>query len=249
MIEWDDDAIVLAVRRHGETAVLASLFCAGRGLHRGLVPGGVGRDMRAALQPGNAVRAAWRARLADHLGQYRIEVTRAFSACVLDDAAALAAITAACALCEASLPERQPHPALFAALAALLGALASPSWPSVYVHWELALLRDLGFGLDLSACAVTGSRDTLTHVSPKSGRAVSAAAAAPYADRLLALPSFLVSGQEGSPEEVRKGLVLTGFFLERHVFSPRHRAVPPARERLFARLGGAGAELSSSPGD
>lgn len=236
MIEWSDDAVVLSARRHGETAVLASLFCRDHGRHLGLVPGGIGRDMRAALQPGNAVRAVWRARLDDHLGGFRVELTHAHGAALLDDAAGLAAVASACALCEAALPERQPHPALFAALDALLAAMVTPAWPSVYVHWELALLRDLGFGLDLSVCAATGVTHGLTHVSPKTGRAVCAAAAQPYGDRLLALPAFLAEGREGGPAEVAQGLALTGFFLDRHVFGPRHRPLPPARDRLGERL-------------
>lgn len=235
-MEWTDDAIVLAVRRLGEAGVVASLLTGDHGRHPGMVPGGAGRALRATLQPGNAVRATWRARLHEQLGTYRVELVAAHSGQALDDAARLAALSAACGLCEALLPERQPHRPLFEALSALLAALAAPSWPSVYVHWELALLRDLGFGLDLSACAATGATGDLIYVSPKSARAVSAEAGRPHAHKLLALPAFLGEGREGTPAEIAAGLALTGYFLERHVLHHRHLPMPAARSRLVDRL-------------
>jgi DNA repair protein RecO (recombination protein O) len=135
-----------------------------------------------------------------------------------------------------AVPEHQPLPALFGSLEALLDALPHPSWPSVYVHWELALLRALGYGLDLSACAATGVNDSLAYVSPKSGRAVSSSAGEPYADKLLTLPRFLVEGGEGTPSDIANGLALTGYFLDRHVLSAHGQTFPPARERLVERL-------------
>lgn len=236
VIEWSDDAIVLAVRRHGETGVLASLLTRRHGRHAGLVAGGAGRSMRAILQPGNTVRATWRARLAEQLGNFRLEPILAHSGQFLDDPGRLTALTAACGLCQALLPERQPHQPLFDAFSALLAAFAAPSWPSVYVHWELALLRDLGFGLDLSACAVSGASDNLVYVSPRSARAVSATAGQPYADKLLVLPAFLGEGREGSAAEIVIGLELTGYFLERHVLHHRHQPMPAARSRLVDRF-------------
>lgn len=235
-MEWTDDAIVLGVRRLGEAGVVASLLTREHGRHPGMVPGGAGKALRATLQIGNAVQATWRARLNEQLGTYRIELIAAHSGLALDDPGRLAALTAACGLCEALLPERQPHRPLFEALSALLAALAAPSWPSVYVHWELALLRDLGFGLDLSNCAATGVADDLVYVSPKSARAVSAAAGAPYAHKLLALPAFLRENREGDIAEIAVGLELTGYFLERHVLHPRHLPMPAARSRLVDRL-------------
>lgn len=231
MSEWEDEGIVLSVRRHGESGVIASLLTRLHGRHPGLVHGGTGKAQRGALQPGNHLRVWWRARLAEQLGTYRVELARAHGAAWLDDPGRLAALASATALCEASLPERQPVPALYEAFLALLSALAAESWPSVYVHWELALLRALGYGLDLGQCAATGTRDGLAYVSPKSARAVSAQAGQPYRDRLLALPRFLTEGGEGDRAAILEGLKLTGFFLDRHV-----ARLPAARSRLVDRF-------------
>ncbi|MBI2241439.1 MAG: DNA repair protein RecO [Magnetospirillum gryphiswaldense] len=236
MSEWTDDAIVLSARKLGESGVVASLLTHHHGRHPGMVPGGAGKALRPVLQPGNAVQAVWRGRLEDHLGTYRLELAAAHSARHLDDPSRLAALGAACALCEAALPERQPHGPVFEALSALLAAMAASSWPSVYVHWELALLRDLGFGLDLSSCAATGSTDELIYVSPKSARAVSAQAGRPYAHKLLKLPGFLLDGKEGQGPDIADGLELTGYFLERHVLGSHHKAMPAARTRLVDRF-------------
>ncbi len=251
-MEWRDEAIVLAVRRLGEGAAVASLLTRTHGRHPGLVRGGQSKAYRGVLLPGNRVDARWRARLADQLGGLRCELVGAHAAAAMDDPGRLAALAAACALCEAALPERQPHEAVFEALLALLDALAAESWPSVYVHWELALLRALGYGLDLSACAATGvpapppaaaegvgrANDELAYVSPRTGRAVSLSAGAPYRDRLLALPRFLVAGGEGDAAEIRAGLALTGHFLDRHVLGPHAIPMPPARSRLVDRFRG-----------
>lgn len=231
-MDWTDDGIVLSVRRHGETGIIASVLTSGHGRHAGLIHGGVGREQRGALQPGNSVRVWWRARLADQLGSYRVELIRANAAAVLDDPERLAALSSACALSDAALPERQPHGASFAALTALLDAFSSESWPTVYIHWELALLRDLGYGLDLGQCAATGVTDDLCYVSPKTGRAVSRQAGAPYQDKLLALPEFLAQGGEGDRLAIWQGLQLSGFFLDRHL----HVGVPAARSRLVDRF-------------
>ncbi|MBX9635889.1 MAG: DNA repair protein RecO [Magnetospirillum sp.] len=235
-MEWADEGIVLAVHRHGETGIIASLLTREHGRHSGLVHGGVGKAHRGTLQPGNHVKAWWRARLADQLGRYRVEMAQAHAADILDDPNRLAALASACALSEAVLPERQSHPAAFVALAALLEAFKSEAWPSVYVHWELALLRDLGYGLDLTQCAATGVNDGLAYVSPKSGRAVSLSAGEPYRDKLLILPAFLVNGGEGDRRAVFDGLKLSGFFLDRHVLAPNRMAMPPARSRLVDRF-------------
>jgi DNA repair protein RecO (recombination protein O) len=235
-MEWSDDAVVLSVHRHGENAAVTHLLTAGHGRHPGLVPGGRGRALRGTLQPGNRVRAWWQARLPEHLGRYRLELFRADGAAHLTDAGRLAAIAAACAVADAVLPEREPHPAAYAALVALLDALPSEAWPSVYVHWELALLRELGFAVDLSCCAATGSADDLLFVSPKSARAVSRSAGMPYRDRLLPLPGFLVAGGEGDRAQIADGLRLTAFFLDQHVLSPHRRVMPSARLRLVDRF-------------
>lgn len=235
-MDWADDGIVLACRPLGENGVVASVLTAAHGRHSALVHGGTGKEKRGVLQPGNRVRVTWRARLADQLGSFRVELLRAHAALVFDDPARLSALAAACAVAELALPERQPHAAAHAALVVFLDALDGEVWPSVYVHWELALLRDLGYGLDLTACAATGANDDLAFVSPKSGRAVSASAGEPYRDKLLSLPRFLVAGGEGTAREVWDGLALTGFFLDRHVLAPHHQALPAARARLVDRF-------------
>ena len=235
-MEWADEGIVLAIRRLGESGIVASLLTREHGRHPGLVHGGAGKANRATLQPGNHVKAWWRARLSDQLGAYRVEMARAYAGEVLDDPGKLAALASACALSEALLPERQPHPAAFAALDALMKSFDSEAWPSVYVHWELALLRALGYGLDLSECAATGVMEGLAYVSPKSGRAVSLEAGAPYRDKLLVLPDFLVGGGEGDRLAVFDGLKLAGFFLDRHVLGPNRVAMPSARSRLADRF-------------
>lgn len=235
-MEWADEGVVLAVRRLGESGVVADLLTREHGRHAGLVHGGAGKEKRGMLQPGNRVKAWWRGRLAEQLGSFRMESLRSHAAELFDDPGRLAALASACALCEVALPERQAHPAAHAALVALLEALHSEAWPSVYVHWELALLRDLGYGLDLTCCAATGVNDGLAFVSPKTGRAVSLSAGEPYRDKLLALPRFLVAGGEGDRGEVFAGLLLAGFFLDRHVLAPHHTALPAARARLVDRF-------------
>jgi DNA repair protein RecO (recombination protein O) len=235
-MEWEDEAVVLSVRRHGEHGGIANLLTRGHGRHAGLVHGAQSKANRGAVQPGNHVRAWWKGRLAEQLGTLRLEVLHAHAGSVLDDPARLSALSAACALAELALPEHQPHPGAFAALEALLTALPAESWPSVYVHWEVALLRDLGFGLDLTACAATGATDDLGYVSPKTGRAVSRSAAGPWKDKLLVLPRFLTEGGEGGEADIRHGLILTGFFLDRHILAAHHQTMPAARIRLVDRF-------------
>ncbi len=239
-MEWSDDGIVLAARKHGETSAIVSLLTRGHGRHAGLVRGGAGRRARGIYQPGNLVRASWRARLAEHLGTYSCELVRAHAADHLRERLPLAALSAATAMVEAALPEREPHAAVYDETAALLDALGGAGWEAVYVRWELALLAELGFGLDLTECAATGINDSLIYVSPKSGRAVSAAAGEPYRDRMLKLPAFLLpNGDRGAAgaEDIADGLRLTGYFLTHHVFTAGHRRLPAARERLVAGLG------------
>lgn len=235
-MEWADEGVVVAIRRLGESGIVADLLTREHGRHAGLVHGGAGKEKRGILQPGNCVKAWWRARLPEQLGSFRIEPVRAHAAELFDDPGRLAALASACALCEVALPERQAHPAAHAALVALLQALHSEAWPSVYVHWELALLRDLGYGLDLTCCAATGVNDGLAFVSPKTGRAVSLSAGEPYRDKLLTLPRFLVEGGEGERDEIFAGLKLAGYFLDRHVLAPHHTALPAARARLVDRF-------------
>jgi len=237
-MDWSDHAFVLSTRKHGETSAIVTLMTRERGVHAGLVRGGSGRAKRGDLQPGNLVSAHWRGRLPEHLGSYTCELIHAHGATLLDSPDPLAGLSAALAVSEGALPERESHRAVFDGLSVLLGALEGEDWPSVYVKWELGLLGELGFGLDLESCAATGSNDHLAYVSPKSGRAVSVAAAEPYLKSLLALPPFLLtSGVAGNPREIIDGLTLTGYFLDRHVFGHSGKGeAPPARHRLLERL-------------
>lgn len=241
-MRWTDDAIVLSARKHGESSTVVHLFTRHHGCHAGLVRGGTGRRMRGVLQPGNDVRATWRARLEEHLGNLSVELVRARAARLLDDPLRLAALSAACAMCEIALPEREAHISVFESLDALLGTLdgEGETWAAGYVRWELGLLGALGFGLDLSSCAATGRTTELVYVSPRSGRAVSVSAGEPYRDKLLALPGFLLDPlAPATARDLLAGLSLTEHFLVEHLLAPHGVAMPPARTRLVDRLGAA----------
>ena len=242
-MEWRDTGFVLGARRHGESALIVELLTLEHGRHAGLVRGGQSPRRRALLQPGNSVQASWRGRLPEHLGTLECELVDPYAARLLDDPDRLAALVAASALLSATLPEREPHGDLYRSFAGLLGVLDSTSgWAPSYVVWECDLLAGLGFGLDLSCCAATGVRDDLAYVSPRSGRAVSRSAGAPYHDKLLPLPGFLwrdtPAGQPEpvSREEIVAGLALTGYFLMQHVLSPHGGKLPEARQRLADRM-------------
>lgn len=238
MIAWRDEAVLLSARRHGEGDAIIEALTEAHGRHAGVVKGGGGRRL-AQLQPGAQIALEWRARLDAHLGTARVEPLRDRAGAVMTDADALAALSAAVALLGAFLPEREPCASLYADTVAMLDALAAGSaWREGYARWELGLLAELGYGLDLSACAVTGATDGLVWVSPRSGRAVSAAAGAPFAGKLLELPAFLADGGPAGPGEVAAALRLTGWFLDRRA-APAFglEAAPPARARLAARLG------------
>lgn len=237
MESWSDRGIVLSSRLHGETGMVVSLLTREHGRHAGFIPGGVSRKARPIWQPGNVVAVGWRAWQPEQLGNYTGELHEAHAARVLDDAVELAGLAAACAMVDSALPEREPHPAMFEGFHAFLGVLGHEGWPAIYVRLELGLLQELGFGLDLEKCALTGTAEDLAFVSPKTGRAVSRTAAEPYRDKLIALPAFLSTG--GLPDdadEVAKGLEMTGFFLERHVFWPHNKPLPAARARFMETL-------------
>jgi DNA repair protein RecO (recombination protein O) len=243
-MEWSDEAIVLSARRHGESAAIVALMTREHGRHLGLVPGGAGRRARGVYQPGNRVQASWRARLSEHLGHFACELQESRAADLLEDRTRLAALSAAVALVDGALPEREAHRRVFDGLDRLILLLRAAGddaeWTPHYVRFELDLLVDLGFGLDLARCAATGAVEGLAYVSPRTGRAVSAAAGAAYGDRLLPLPPFLLAGAAPAPArpDILAGLRLTGFFLERDVFAQRgpDRGLPEARQRLLARL-------------
>jgi DNA repair protein RecO (recombination protein O) len=237
-MDWRDQGALLSVRGHGETSAIVEVFTAAHGRHAGLVRGGASRRLAPLLQPGAQLDLEWRARLDEHLGSFRVEPLRARAAAVLGDRAALAGLSAICALLSSALPEREPHPALYARTIALLDALGTPGWPRLYLMWEMRLLDETGFGLDLSRCAVTGATQGLDHVSPRTGRAVSRAGAGEWADRLLPLPACLLDPEApATPAAVLDGLRTTGHFLaSRLAPALGPRPLPEARQRLLAAL-------------
>jgi DNA repair protein RecO (recombination protein O) len=241
-MEFEDDAFVLSARPFGETGAIVELVTKTHGKYAAHVAGAASRRMKPFLQAGARVTLRYRARTPDQLGSAALEPAGEGPAALFDDRLALAGLASAAAVAAGALPEREPHPGAFLGLEALIASLeASDIWPAVYVRFEAGLLADLGFGLDLSKCAVTGSADDLVWVSPRTGRAVSAAAGAPYKDRLLALPPFLLSAQGGLRDgDIAAGLAITGHFLDRFVFAPLNRPLPPARLWLSDRLGEAG---------
>ncbi|MGD9784919.1 MAG: DNA repair protein RecO [Hyphomicrobiaceae bacterium] len=237
-MNWQDEGIILSVRPHGETAAVVELFTRAHGRHLGLVHGGRSRRNRPVLQIGNHVDASWKGRLPEHLGHMTLELRTGHAANAMEDKLALAGLTAMAALARL-LPERDPHPSLYEITQFVLSFLDDDTvWPALVVRWEVALLAELGYGLDLDACAASGSNDDLVYVSPKSGRAVSASAGEPYRDKLLSLPAFLLKGrrQGVTSADIIAGLRLTRFFLENRVLAPRDLPLPDARARLETML-------------
>jgi DNA repair protein RecO (recombination protein O) len=222
-MEWRDTGPVIFMRPHGETSAIIEVFTAEHGRHSGVVRGGASRRMAATLQPGSQVQVVWRARLDDQIGSFTVEPVQSRAA-ALSDRLALAGLNAVCAMLHVALPEREAHPAIYRHSTRLLDALQAGTWPADYLRWEAALLEELGFALDLSRCAVTGSREDLAYVSPKSGRAVSRAAAGDWAARLLPLPPVMLG----------QGFAITGHFLNR-CLEPllNGRPLPEARARLL----------------
>ncbi len=235
-MEWRDEGVVIGVRAHGETSAIAEILTAEHGRCLGMVRGGRSRQMRPVLQPGNLVMVTWRARLEEHLGTFQLEPLSLKAGFILAHALRLAGMNTLMALAQV-LPEREPHPRLYQAAHVVLSAMEDDSvWPALLVRWEMGLLDELGFGLDLSRCASTGQGDDLAYVSPRSGKAVSKAAGLPYHERLFLLPAFL-NGEEGfAVSDVLEGFKLTGFFLDRHVFGPRQLSMPAARAWLCESL-------------
>lgn len=234
-MEWRDQGILLSSRRHGETSAIIEVFTEAHGRHAGVVRGGASRKIAPVLQPGAQLDLVWRARLEDHIGSYAVEPVRSRAAVSLADRQALAGLNAVTALLSFALPEREAHPALYARSEALLDLLGQGDlWPLAYLQWELALLEELGFGLDLSSCAVLGhGANDLSYVSPRSGRAVSRAGAGEWADRLLPLPPCLM-GQGPAPDaEIAEGFRTTGHFLRAHLAPALgNRPLPEARQRF-----------------
>ncbi len=233
-MQWSDEGFVLGIRRHGESSAILELMTRNHGRHLGLVRGGAGSRMRPVLQPGNAVRAHWHARLDEHLGNYTIEPMSLRAGNFFSDAHAVYAITHLSALARL-LPERDPHESVFEALEAIVDHVCdAQACAALIVRFEILMLQELGFGLDLQSCAATGSELELVYVSPKSGRAVSKGAGAPWHDRLLALPAYVTKGgQSASARDIADGFGRTGFFLARHVLEPRGLALPDARAHFI----------------
>ena len=245
-MEWRAEGIVLSVRRHGEHAAIVDLLTADHGRHLGVVRGGASRKMAPLLQPGAQIDATWRARLDGHMGSYTVDLIRGRAATAMEDRLTLAGLSAVCALLSFALPERQAYPALYARSLALLDGLGADRWPEAYLGWEQALLEETGFGLDLSACAVTGATQGLAYVSPRSGRAVSAAGAGSWADRLLILPGVMLGVPGNDPREVVQGLAVTGNFLSTHLAgSLGNKPLPPARQRLVDLIAARAAQPDS----
>ncbi len=241
-MEFQDDAFVFSARPHGETGAIVEALTAVHGKWAAHVAGGASRRIKPSLQAGSRVILRYRARVADQLGSATVEAVGEGASALFDDPLALAALAAAASVAGGALPEREPHTGVFLAFESLTRALADRDiWPAVLVRFEAGLLQDLGFGLDLARCAASGVADDLTFVSPRTGRAVSAAAGEAYKDRLLRLPPFLLSSQGRlRPGDIGAGLALTGHFLESCVFAALDRPLPAARLRLIDRLAEAG---------
>jgi DNA repair protein RecO (recombination protein O) len=239
-MEWTDTGIVLGTRRHGEASAILEVLTVAHGRHLGLVRGGSGTRLRPVLQPGNTVVVTWRARLEEHLGHYAVEGIDLRAASFLDRAHALYGVVHLAALCRL-LPERDPHTDMFDTVLALVDDLDDPLWFAARLaRFELLMLSELGFGLDLSECAATGATEDLAYVSPRSGRAVSRAAAGPWRDRLLPLPAFMTGSEEveeqPSAADISAAFALTGYFLERRILEPRGVTLPDARQSFLATV-------------
>ena len=239
-MNWSDDALVLGGRKFGEGGLILDVLTASKGRQSGLVYGGASRKRRAQYEPGNSLRVNWKGRLEDQLGRFEVaEATKERATRLLEDADALHAITSVTTLLRGVLNEGDAAgSALYEATTVLLDQLERRDvWPALYVRWEMGLLSALGFGLDMEACALSGANDGLTHISPKTGRAVRGSEAGEYVDRLLVLPAFLVTSEAPlGPDDIADGLALTGYFIETRIFHGLNKAIPEARQRLVQRL-------------
>lgn len=237
-MEWTGEGLIIGVRRHGETSVIAEVMVEGRGRHLGLIRGGRSTKLAATLQPGNSVQLTWRARLEEHLGTFNLEVTDSRAAGLIADRTRLYASQVLCDHLRL-LPERDPHDRLLGLTIRILDGSATPlEMGTALARFELTLLDELGFGLDLLSCAVTGVTKGLSHVSPRTGRAVCLEAAAPYMERLLVLPAFLISNADAAPDDLATAFALTGHFLEMHVWGARNIDPPAMRGPLVEILCG-----------
>ena len=238
MKEWRDQGILLSARKHGETSAILEVFTPDRGRHVGVVRGGTSRRLAPVLQPGAQLDVTWRARLEEHMGAFTVEPVRSRAAVAMGDRLALTGLGAVTSLLSFCLPEREPHLSLYRRTEALLDMLGEDVWPLAYLQWELRLLEEMGYALDLGSCAVTGATEGLAYVSPRTGRAVSREGAGDWAARLLPLPAVLRGQGEGAPADVVEGLRVTGHFLDAHLARDLgDRPLPEARARLVGVLG------------
>jgi DNA repair protein RecO (recombination protein O) len=237
IMEWRDEGVLLSMRAHGEGSAIIEVFTARHGRHLGVVRGGASRKMAAMMQPGSQLAVTWRARLDQHIGAFVAETVTSRVG-MLADPLALLGLASVVALVHMALPERAAHGVLYARTVALLDQMAGGGdWVAAYLGWEVLLLEEIGFGLDLGRCAVTGTRDDLAFVSPRTGRAVSRAAAGDWAAKLLPLPPCLLGQGAATRAELMQGLDVTGHFLTREVGAQSRLGVlPEARARLMARL-------------
>ena len=236
-MDWSGEGYILSVKPHGETSAIVHVFTNEQGCHAGLVRGGRSRRQRPTLQAGNKVTVRWHARLSDHLGNFTLEPLDARAALIMEARLSLSALNAITAVTKAALPEREAYPKLYKGLEVLLDNLLDVEiWPALFIRYEIALLEALGYGLDFSNCAATGTTENLTHISPRSGRAVCAKAAEPYADKLLSLPKFLLGKHGVQQADISDGIALSGYFLASRIFHPINKDIPSARYRLIEEL-------------
>lgn len=243
MAEWEDDVIALGVRRFGENDAILDVFGRTRGRAAGLVYGGAGKRKRGLIEPGNTLHVAWRGRLEEQLGHFSVaEPQMERASRLFSDPLALAGLAAAVSILKEAAPEAEPKPGLYEAAEVLLDNLADPDiWPALFIRWEIGLLGALGYGLDLDRCALTGANDGLTHVSPRTGRAVRGSEAEDYLHKLLPLPAFLTSsGAPPGPDDLTNGFALTGYFMGRRLFGDLNKPLPEARYLMLERLERAG---------
>jgi DNA repair protein RecO (recombination protein O) len=238
-MEWRDEGLITGLKKYGETSVILEVMTKAHGRHLGLVKGGRSKRMHAVLQPGNQIDLVWRARLDEHLGSFAVEPTVLRAARFLANTEALHALNLITSLLRL-MPERDPHQSLYRAASLIADELDTSEYiPAMLVRFEMVILAELGFGLDLDSCAATGGHEDLIYVSPKSGRAVSREAGAPYHDKLLPLPAFLRSDRQEAkpaPRDIRDGFRLTEYFLMRDLFAPRGMAMPAAHHAYLAEI-------------
>ena len=237
-MDWRDTGILLSSRRHGESAMIIDVFTPERGRHSGVVRGGASRKVAPTLQPGAQLDLVWSARLEDHIGNFTAELQRSRAAVAMQDRMLLSGLTSVLSLLAYVLPEREPHPTLYTHTRNLLDLLGNAElWPLAYLRWETTLLEEMGYGLDLSRCAVTGASEGLIYISPKSGRAVSRDGAGEWADKLLPLPDALRGLGDAGDADVLRGLATTGFFLEHKLaVDQTDKPLPQARARFLDQL-------------